>query len=326
MKLKHIAEKAGVSVSTVARALRNDSGSASEKAQKIRKIADNLGYQPNWKARALSNGKTHTIGLPYIESKWIFEEPINEVAISLMNTLQDSGYGLRLIPVNDSYDWKSLILGGACDGIAFFFDVPEVILESLANKSLPVVVIGKYNAHLPCVLPDDTAGSYRATRHLLSLGHEKIAFFIHEDIREHESVEDRINGYEQAMAEFGKEEHYCVFKRRSVNEVINQILTDGSPTGVICYTQYEGMQLLQAAWANGISVPTDLSIISFNNVKVASLTAPALTTIGYDTQELGRIGAEKLISCINQEDTEVTHQYLKEEIFIRGSTSTISKR
>lgn len=327
MKLKSIAERAGVSVSTVARALRSDGAGgtrkSTENAQRIRKIAEELGYQPSWSGRVLSNGKTHTIGLPHTNPKWIFEEPLNEVAISLMNTLQTNGYGLRMIPLNDTYDWKSIVLGGACDGLVFLYEYPECIHETLCNSDIAKVVIGKKVDNQLCVIPDDVGGAYRAARHLLSLGHERVSIFIHKDIRDHESVQDRIEGYQNAMSEVGLHENVKIF-RSQASDVIDSVVDKSGPSAVICYTQYEGMQLLQQAWINGVSVPADLSIISFNNVEVASLTTPALTTIGYDTQKLGSSGAKLLLDAMSDNHDEIIHHQLKEELFVRGSTSAVS--
>ena len=206
--IQQIAELAGVSTSTVARVLRGDVKGAQKrsarKSAEILRISDELGYQPVWSARALSRGRTRSIGLLYSNPKWIFEDPMNEIAISFTESLKDHNYDLRLIPANDSDNWKELVLGGAVDGLAMLLHTPETAQEALEKSGLPAVLIGdKLDAEAPHVVPDDVGGAYTATRHLIGLGHKRIVYHVDESIRPHVSVIERQEGYERAMREGG---------------------------------------------------------------------------------------------------------------------------
>src|SRR3972149_4920323 len=112
-----IAERAGVSSSTVARILRGDVQGARRRsaatAQRIRRLAREMGYRPNVRARAFSRGRTHGIGLLYTDDAWIFEGVNTEVVNSLVRSLQREGYHLVFCPVDQSGSWGEIGRGGA---------------------------------------------------------------------------------------------------------------------------------------------------------------------------------------------------------------------
>jgi LacI family transcriptional regulator len=231
-----IARRAGVSASTVARALRGDVKGAqkrsSQKMLEIRRISEELGYRPSWRARALSRGKTHSIGLLYADPMWIFEDPMNEIAVALTETLQRFTYDLRLIPVNQGEQWKELVYGGAIDAVAFLVSMPPTAREIVDSKSVPVVMIGDALPEVPYVVPNDEAGGYLATRHLLGLGHKKIVYFVSKTIRPHFSVDQRRLGYERAMREAGVESLIQTWNC-SIDEAMTKLMSAQRPTALI---------------------------------------------------------------------------------------------
>jgi LacI family transcriptional regulator len=328
--IDEIAERAGVSASTVARVLRGDVKGVQErsarKAREILRISDELGYRPNWRARALSRGKTHTIGLLYSNPKWIFEDPMNEIASSFTETLQEENYDLRLVPVTATSDWKELVLGGAVDGLAFLLHVPEPAQPLVLEGRLPTILLGEKFGGLQHVVADDVAGGKLAARHLIGLGHKRIALYVNETIRDHVSIHERRQGFEQAMRDAGLETKAEVW-RCSTEDAMQRILSSDAPTAVICYCHVEALELTHAAWVNGVSIPTDLSLISFNDISATRFTTPPLTVIGFDTAELGRIGARRLAARIaSPEEATDENTVVREQLVLRGTTAPPSSR
>lgn len=328
--IDQIAERVGVSCSTVARVLRGDVKGAQErsahKAREILRISQELGYRPNWRGRALSRGKTHTIGLLYSNPKWIFEDPMNEIAISFTEALQQHNYDLRLIPVTASSDWKELVYGSGVDGLAFLLHVPEQAEEVVRSRRLPVVLLGDKMADAPHVVPDDVAGGYLATRHLLGLGHKRIVFYIADTIRPHVSVDERRLGYERAMLEAGLGDHLSVW-HCDTDEAMGRLLGPDPPTAMIGYCHVEALRITHAAWAHGLSIPTDLSLIAFNDMAMTQHMTPPLTVVGFDTAEMGRIGAEMLTASIAGEfDEPPANVVLRQRLVVRSTTAALSGR
>jgi LacI family transcriptional regulator len=329
--IEHIAQKAGVSTSTVARVLRGDVKGAQQRsaknAREILRISEELGYRPNWTARALSRGKTHTIGLLYSNAKWIFEDPMNELAISFTDTLKQHSYDLRLIPADSPDNWQETVLGGAVDGLVMMQHTPPGGREAIVKSRLPTVLLGdKQDLGLPQVYPDDVGGAYIATRHLLLLGHKRILFYIDETIREHHSVGERCEGFRKAMLEAGLTEASEVV-RSTTQTVMDRLLGPEPPTAVIGYCHVEALKVLQAAWTVGLAVPTDFSLIGFNDTWITQCLTPPLTVVGFDPSAMGRHGAEVLVRMI-ENPTEARPQdvVVPERLIIRGTTAPPASR
>lgn len=328
--IQQIAERAGVSTSTVARVLRGDVKGAQKrsalKSAEILRISEELGYSPDWRARALSRKRTHSIGLLYSNPQWIFEDPMNEIAVSFTTALQEHNYDLRLIPVTDSSDWRELVYGNAVDGLAFLLEVPEQAKEVVLSDRLPVVLLGGKMDDRVHVVPDDVSGGYMATRHLLGLGHKKIVFYIADSIRPHVSIDERRQGYEQAMSKAGLADQITVW-RCDTHNAMRQLLGPNAPTAMIGYCHVEAQQITHAAWSHGLAIPTDLSLIAFNDIKMVECMTPPLTVVGFDTAELGRVGANLLVSQIGLgKQGKPSSVTLGQKLVIRGTTAPLSAR
>lgn len=328
--IEQIAARVGVSSSTVARVLRGDVKGAQErsarKAEEIRKVSVELGYRPNWRARAFSRGKTHTIGLLYSNSKWIFEDPMNEIAVAFTEALQEHNYDLRLIPVTETSNWEELVYGSAVDGLVFLQHVPERTEAVVREKLLPLVLLNEKSGDAPHVATDDESGGYLATRHLLGLGHERIGFYIAEHIRAHVSVGERLAGYERAMREAGLGDQ-IIHWRCDADEVVERLFGPSPPTALICYCQVEALSITHAAWANGLAIPTGLSLVAFNDITMTECMTPPLTVVGFDTAEMGRAGAAMLVSCIEHPQADPPENVLlRQKLVVRGTTAPPTSR
>ena len=321
-----IAKKAGVSSSTVARALRGDvkelQQRSAEKARHIRKIAEELGYRPNARARALSRGSTHGIGLLYTDEAWIFDGLNTQVVNSLVRTFQVKGYHLVFVPIDESKSWEDILLGGQIDGGVLFQGLPGNVKEALQGKKLPLALLGDdSDPTVSQVLVDDYAGAYGATQHLIDLGHHQIMFLVHDTIMPHRSVNDRQKGYWQAMVDAGLEP--CEYIR-ATQEAIDLFVKDKvGPTAVLCYSDTESTLLVQAMWQHRISIPQDLSIVGFNDTFATQNMTPPLTTVAFDAVKIGELGAQLVLDEI--ESSEVTQEpkklIVQSELIVRESTT-----
>src|SRR3954462_7856927 len=230
-----IAELAGVSSSTVARILRGDVKEShrrsAETAKRIRRLAREMGYRTNLRARAFSRGRTHGIGLLYTDDAWIFEGMNTQVVNSLVRSLQRSKYHLVFAPIDSSGAWEEIVLGGQIDGGVVFHSLPPEVLAALRAVALPVVLLGDNSEPtLSQVVVDDTAGAYAATKHLLGLGHTRIMFFVHDTGKPHCSVAERLAGYRSAIYEAGMEPLERVYSPEE-DAIDGLVRGDDRPTG-----------------------------------------------------------------------------------------------
>lgn len=322
-----IAERAGVSSSTVARVLRGDLKESwkgtSERAAKIRRIAEEMGYQPNLRARAFSRGKTHGIGLLYTDDAWIFEGVNSHVINSFVRELRKQGYHLVFVPVDSDGQWQEVVRGGQVDGCITLQSMPDAVRKVLKDAEIPMVVLGdNSDLSIPYVTVDDHGGAFAATKHLLALEHRRIAMFVHESIKSHCSLHERRAGFEAAMDEASLDPR--VFWRVSENEVVDAILRGNDrPTALLCYCDLEATMIVHAMWQYGIQIPNQLSVVGFNDLFATQHMTPPLTSVAYDTEQLGVAGVDLLLKQIDStaEEDQPEMICLNQKLNVRGSTA-----
>jgi DNA-binding LacI/PurR family transcriptional regulator len=321
-----IAERAGVSSSTVARVLRGDVKEShrrsAETAERIRRLASEMGYRTNLRARAFSRGRTHGIGLLYTDDAWIFEGMNTQVVNSLVRSLQKAGYHLVFAPIDSSGSWEEIVLGGQIDGGVVFQTLPMAVRDAVRARELPIVLLGdNSDPTISQIVVDDVAGAYAATKYLIGLGHERVLLFVHQSVKPHCSIQDRLSGYLSAMAEAGLEGQACL---HAFEEEVIDVLVRGSdrPTAVICYSDLEATLIVHAMWQYGVAIPKDLSVIGFNDLFTSRYMTPPLTTVGFDAARIGKLGAQLVLREIESADEkrEPSVLTIKPKLNVRGST------
>lgn len=321
----HIAERAGVSSSTVARVLRGDTKGVSPKAAvraaKIRKLAEEMGYKRNWRAQAFSRSKTHAVGLFHTHVAWVHEGTMGEVAGGFAAAMSERGYHVVIVPYDPEGRWCEFLEDGRLDGIAISHYMPRDAEQAIAEAALPaVLLVDKSVSEWPAVYTSDRQGAYEATRHLLKLGHRRIAMYLHDSIRKHFSVEDRHAGYDDAMTEAGladATEFWHVGEHKLPELLVGR---SDPPTAVLCYCHVESMAIYLAAWRLGLRIPADLSVIGFNDLTMTRYMTPPLTTMGFCTDYIGRVGAELLVQRIESPESETENVVVHHQLIERLST------
>src|SRR3954467_10421735 len=175
-----VARKCGVSKTTVSVIL-NDSPASSrvpkETQQRVRTIADELGYRPNWRARALANRRTHMIGVLYAPPMPLVVRGNYEgILAGIHEVLGAQGYHLLMVPLGDRpAEWEEILGDQRMGGAIVLSRLRKDLGELVMRFRLPVALVNADTSlPLPCVVPDDRGGAVDSTRHLIQLGHERI--------------------------------------------------------------------------------------------------------------------------------------------------------
>lgn len=326
-----VARRAGVSPATVSYVINRGPRPVSAKARaKVLRAIEETGYEPSHIARSLRLKTTNTIGIILPDNSNPFfaalERGVSEAAFN-------AGYGL--IICHSAYDveretgFVNLIRSKQVDGVIFApasHTVPG--LRLLSQYKIPVVVMDrKVRAPLiPSVTATDFRGGKLATEHLLDLGHRRIACIVRPFYLKHST--DRLRGCQAALRERGIDARpeWVVkggFSFEAGADAMRQILKlDPRPTAVFAYNDIQAIGAMHAATEAGLRVPTDISIVGFDDIPEAAYVNPPLTTVSQPKREMGRLATEILVKMIADRNPALRKRIvLKTELIVRRSTA-----
>ena len=328
--IRDVAQMCGVSKSTVSVIL-NDSPASTrvpaETQQRVRDAAVRLGYRPSWRARALANRRTHTIGVLYAPPMPLIVRGNYEGIMAGINeTLSKSGYHMMFVPLGDDASaWGEMLMDQRMDGCLVLSRLYDELATLLRQTRMPVALVNADTSlNVPVCIADEFDGSARSTEHLLSLGHERITFFLG-DQPPHYSVTQRVAGYEQTMARAGKSQHAHVATGKLADFAAQLAAEDPSrrATAVIVYTHFAAITLLRLFWESGIRVPQDVSVATFSNSYPVAEVIPPLTTVALPTEDMGRTAAEMVLEQIRTGGEAAPRRaVLSETLIVRKSTAS----
>jgi len=335
LTIKDIAKAAGVSVTTVSRALNGYDDVNERTRQKIKTIADQMGYSPNMAARYLISKKTNTLGL--LLSNVTRDSSKDNIAFEVLCGINDrSGeldYDLVLFSTTPqkqtTKSYKTLCQERGVDGVIIMgMRLDDPYLKEIVTSNIPCVLIDIQleGPNVGYVTSDNTSGSVAAVKHLLDSGHRHIAM-----INGHAQADVsilRLEGYKQALAEQGIpfDESLVVngrFSEQGGKEAASRILSSNPEvTAIFCASDLMAIGAIQGIKEMGKSVPGDVSVIGFDNIDLASYYSPALTTVHQHKYELGYHSAQVLIDML--ENKEATHHVmLPTELIQRDSVRVL---
>ncbi|GAB4539343.1 MAG: LacI family DNA-binding transcriptional regulator [Anaerolineae bacterium] len=334
VSIKDIAKAAGVSHSTVSRAL-GDSPLVSDATKaRIQNLAREMGYSPNSLARSLVTRQTYTVGVVVTT---IADPFIAAVVQGIEATAQDHGYTVILCNSGAEPEREiaavEMLRSKRVDGfIVTSSRIGALYLEHLERIGVPIVLINNLNEesgrYTFTVSVDNVHGGQLATQHLIELGHRRIAYVTAP--ADHSSDRDRLAGYRRALSEAGLEPDPALIipgnGRADGGEAAFEILKglDQLPSAVFCYNDMTAIGLMTAARQAGIAVPRDIAVVGFDDIPFARYCFPPLTTIAQPKIEMGQLAMEMALSLmsIGEEDEaqEFSNIIVRGKLIVRAST------
>ena len=325
--IKDIARIAGVSHSTVSRALHNSPLVTRETVEQIQKIAGEVGYRASAVARGLVTRKTHTIGVVVttVTDPWV-----GEVLSAIELAANDHGYSVFLADSNaDPLREKNVVHSFAelrVDGIVVTSSrVGALHTPMLSQMMVPIVLIN--NQHpgefVHSVMIENLDASRAATDHLIALGHRRIAYI--GDQFGHYSDAERFAGYREALKHAGLPFDPQLVahgdgKADGGPAAMEQLLAlPQPPTAVFCYNDMTALGVLRAIHARGLRVPADISVVGFDDLFFAPYTQPPLTTVRQPRRKMGQMAFESLWKLMSGE--EPLEIRVPAELIVRESTA-----
>lgn len=339
IRIKDIAEKAGVSPTTVSNVLHGNTKKVSKDTiEKIDKILHELNYIPNMGARMLAKNGSKIIGVifnyPKREEKNAVQDPFNSELIgSLEEAIRRHGYYMMFCAADGAEDILTLAATWNIDGLIMLgIDSTQcrLIKQSTAK---PTVFIDSYADDIDMEYENiglnDEDGGYQMTRYLLKNGHRKIAFLA--DIPDPVGVDWwRLQGCKRALEEagipFGKE-NYIPFSRNyyqrqiDFKKLCNRV---DNFTALFFASDYYAVNAINVFYDYGICVPRDISVVGFDDNYFAQTVRPQLTTVRQDVSQKGIQAVELVIKLIHGEPVETNNIRLPVSLVIRDSVRNIN--
>ncbi|MEP6635361.1 MAG: LacI family DNA-binding transcriptional regulator [Acidobacteriota bacterium] len=331
VSIKDIARAAKVSHPTVSRALSNSPLVKGETAKRIRQIAARLGYRPSAIARSLATKRTKTIGVVVTS---IADPFIADVISGVEEAANDHGYSVFLANSNANPEREVKVVHSfherRVDGILVTASrVGALYVPLLSQVKVPIVLINNQHPDetdefIYSVTIDNIKASTEVMRHLIGLGHNRIAYI--GDRGGFQSDIERLAGYRKGLTEA----NYPLIPELVVHgdgkpegggQAMERLLALSSPpTAVFCYNDMSALGALRLLHGRGIRVPEDMSLVGFDDLAIASYTCPLLTTVSQPKQQMGRMAMEIMIKLLSRSDS-TTNIKVEGELIIRESTA-----
>lgn len=331
--IKDIARWAGVSHSTVSRALRNSSLVTHKTTERIQQIARESGYRASAVARGLVTRKTDTIGVVVTT---IADPFVSEIVSGIEAAANDHGYSVLLadsyadpereIKVVQSFAERRV------DGIVVTASrVGTLHLQSLSEIRVPIVLVNnqRRGEFVHSVMIENVEASRQAVQHLIGLGHHRIAYL--GDRFGYQSDTERFTGYREALEEaalpFLPEliVHGDGMPERALEAVKPLLGLPQPPTAVFCYNDMSALGALRAVREKGWSVPGEISLVGFDDLFFAPYTMPTLTTVRQPRRRMGALAMDILLKLMSGEDSASTLR-VPAELIVRESTAPPKER
>lgn len=336
ISIEDIARKAGVSHTTVSRALRDSTLISPKVREEIKQLAREMGYVPNSIAQSLQTQRTNTIGVVVTS---IADPFFSEVVEGIEQIARTSGLSVLLSTSHRDVDLEIAAIDNfhrrRVDGILVADSrISKHNTKQLGQIAVPTVFIHSQTEDPPeifySVSVDDCLGARLAVEHLVSLGHTSIGYLGVSD--RSRSNQQRLDGYQKTLSEAGlpqKADWVAISDEYNVRtsdvvtgqQMLSKLVASGV-TGIFCYNDMVAVGALLACQELGISVPRDLSIVGFDGIALGGYVTPPLTTVRQPMLEIGRSAMQMLLDLLQEKTVE---NHLLSPYLLKRSSSAVLK-
>ncbi len=331
VRLKDIAQRAGVSIMTVSKALRGEPDVSPATRARIKALAQQMGYVPDSAAQGLRSRTSKTLGV-------IISSITNPIYARIVRAIEEhaheAGYDLFISQTHNNTEREEVcirrLMARRVDGLLIspvYRIEPEArVYQELLTGGTPTVLIGPpapFCSAFPSVSSDDARASYAATKHLLDLGHKRIAFFTGRLVAPW--AQERLEGYRRALREANLDvDERLVFTAGStiedgVKSGLQLLNENCHATAVQAVNDLVAVGCANAFLHQGLQIPRDISLVGFGNIRVSEHFRVPLTTIRQPKFQLGVAAMETMFKVLRRDRVE--SRRLPAELLVRESTA-----
>ena len=333
--IKDVARVAGVSHTTVSRALRDNPAISPATSESIKRVANEMGYVPNSAARGLKTKRSRTLG---VIVRRIDDPFFGQVVNGIEDVLQSQDYSLFLAASNKDFAKEKEIVRNMSERrvegvIICSTGISPAYREQLDRFGVPMVLVNNQaNSEFNCsVGHDDTFGAKQLAEHLIELGHTAIAYIGNGNAGR--TNHDRLLGYQQALTEAGivMRPDFIVSaqtgRAEGGTQAARRLLTlDALPTAIMCFNDMIALGAMFTLQRAGLKIPEQCSITGFDNIALSAHVNPTLTTFDQPKYELGQAAARMMLQIVEHErQAQPQRVRLRGKLAVRESTIPLNR-
>lgn len=331
MDIREIAKRARVSTATVSRTINHIPTVDPQLAKRVWKVIEELGYYPNTQARALVSGRSRIFGL-------VVSEITNPFFPEIVQVFEDIAveHGYEILLVSTVHDPKRMdlsvrrMLERRVDGVAVMtFGMEDMLLQDPKFRNVPLVFIdvGPNLPRVSNIRIDYLHGIRQAVQHIAALRHKRIAFISGPPVLK--SAQARVSAFKQSMQEIGLDiaPGMIVEGDHTIEGgmLATSVLMDmpERPTAVLCSNDMTALGVMHACYERNIEIPKELSLVGYDDIRLARFMLPPLTTVQMSQAELARLAFHALLTEVQREETlgHGTGYVLQTNLVLRDSTA-----
>ncbi|RUS46221.1 LacI family DNA-binding transcriptional regulator [Cohnella sp. AR92] len=330
--LKDIARVAGVSTATASLALSGDPRVNVKTKRAVEEVAKRLNYVPNEIGRSLRAKKAETIAFIFPNTPhFAFSHPyFSQLLEGISEILVENSFHLMLSvspsETDEAAAYDKILRNRRADGIILWpASIRDRNILKIVESGFPVVYLGRWHHdEIATVEREDVGGAYMATEHLIKQGRKRIVHLT--GPLDYQVSIDRLEGYKRAL-----QDNQLLFDPGMViekdfsmeggAEAAKELLESGrSFDALFAANDRMAIGAMKALADSGISVPQDAAIVGYDNIEMASMMSPGLTTIDQPMKEIGKLAALKLMAMLNGEELQELQTKVPAQLIIRGSS------
>ena len=339
--ITEIAKMAGVSIGTVSSVINNKSNVSKKTRKKIQDLIKKYDYHPSRLAKNLALKSSNLIGAIIMEQHFSMDEPFyTKIYLSATVETDKLNKHLLLSLVHDDQCKKdevqlpNFVNDKTIAGIITMGDIPLHYLKELSNKKIPMAVVDYYSPDLTnanFIMANNYMAGYIATKHLVDLGHKKIACIA--DMCDHPSIEERVRGYKKILQENKikfTDALLCksqTYHPHNYGYSIGKKIADKELDVTAVFATNDSMAIgcIEALTEGGLKVPQDVAIVGCDDIAAASQISPKLTTIRIPIKQMGAMAVNNLVAAIEDKDHIPQMTTLPVELIVRDSCGSKNK-
>lgn len=331
MNLDAVAQKAGVSTSTVSRVLNNLEIVKTSTRSRVLKAAEELNYHPNLHARSLARGKSRILGI-------IVSNMENPFFLDIYRTLESDAHarGLEVVVANTDYRSEQLVasvqlmIGLRAAGLAVIVsEMEEHLIQTVANSRIPAAFydVGTPEKNITNIRVDYRKGIKKTVSYLSSLGHRRMAFIGHHSTlgpisERRKTFLESVHRYSSAEAKIFAGPDGLEGGRQAARELLE---SGFRPTAILCVNDFMAVGVMRELREEGLQIPRDVSVTGFDNIKLAEFCSPPLTTVHIPREQIGHIIFENIVGNGDQRRETGREIVIDPELVLRDSTGPAPK-